>query len=288
MSESRKGQSKPIGSASVYARFQTYLESVCGIMLGDNKQFLVESRLNRILQSRKIANLSELVDILESSPNVNNLKQIVVDAMTTNETQWMRDAHPYDWLRTQLFREIVKQKQSGRREIKIWSAACSSGQEPYSISIQVHEARRAGILPPGFEVKIVATDISKGILEIAQSGTYDSRLVARGLPNEYLHRYFKPIGAGCYVVNPEVKSRIEFKSLNLKENFRMLGRFDIVFCRNVLIYFSAELKSDIIRRIHGSLVPGGYLLLGGSEALNDMTDLYEMVKYRPGIAFKSI
>lgn len=266
-----------------YNEFRDYLQKACGILLGDNKQYLVSSRVGRIMADNSIENLSELVKQMQRGLNSSPLRQSVIDAMTTNETLWFRDSHPYNILKQKLLPEIAKNK--GTHKIRIWSAACSSGQEPYSISMSLEEYKRSamGVLKP---VEIIATDLSRAILDAAQRGRYDSLSIGRGLSQDRLRTYFDKDDNNWCVKSP-IKACIRFRSLNLLESYSLLGKFDIVFCRNVLIYFSPQLKSDILRRIHATLNPGGYLLLGASEGLNNLQDLYEMVQCSPGIIYRA-
>jgi len=264
--------------------FREFLEKACGIVLGDNKQYLVASRLNRLLEQQGIKSLGELVTRIQTQPR-SGLRELVVDAMTTNETLWFRDVYPFEVLKNRLLPEFIKAN-PGQRP-RIWSAACSSGQEPYSLSMSIDEFERSnpGQLRGGCQ--IVATDLSGGILTAAKSAEYDSLSIARGLSSERLNRYFDQSTPGRWTVKQPIRSRVEFRAMNLLDSYTMLGKFDIVFCRNVLIYFSAELKKDILQRIHGTLKPGGYLMLGASEALNGLPDLYQMVQCSPGIVYKA-
>ncbi len=264
--------------------FREFLEKACGIVLGDNKQYLVASRLNRLLEQQGIKSLGELVTRIQSQPR-SGLRELVVDAMTTNETLWFRDAYPFEVLKNRLLPEFIKAN-PGQRP-RIWSAACSSGQEPYSLSMAIDEFERSnpGQLRGGCQ--IVATDLSGGILTAAKSAEYDSLSIARGLSSERLARYFDQTTPGRWTVKQPIRSRVEFRAMNLLDSYSMLGKFDIVFCRNVLIYFSAELKKDILTRIHGTLKPGGYLMLGASEALNGLPEMYQMVQCSPGIVYKA-
>lgn len=264
--------------------FREFLEKACGIVLGDNKQYLVASRLNRLLEQQGIKSLGDLVTRIQTQPR-SGLREQVVDAMTTNETLWFRDVYPFDVLKNRLLPEFIKAN-PGQRP-RIWSAACSSGQEPYSLSMAIDEFERSnpGQLRGGCQ--IVATDLSGGILTAAKSAEYDSLSIARGLSSERLVRYFDQNTPGRWTVKQPIRSRVEFRAMNLLDSYSMLGKFDIVFCRNVLIYFSAELKKDILQRIHGTLKPGGYLMLGASEALNGLPDLYQMVQCSPGIVYKA-
>ncbi|PRB80561.1 protein-glutamate O-methyltransferase CheR [Pseudomonas sp. MYb185] len=265
--------------------FRDFLERTCGIVLGDNKQYLVASRLNRLLEQRGINGLGELMRRIQQQPH-SGLREIVVDAMTTNETLWFRDVYPFEVLKNRLIPEFIR-NQPGQR-LRIWSAACSSGQEPYSLSMAIDEFERTnpGQLRAGGQ--IVATEISSNMLTAARSARYDSLAIARGLSQERLTRYFDEAPPGQWTVKMPVRSRVEFRQLNLLDSYSILGKFDIVFCRNVLIYFSADVKKDILRRIHATLKPGGYLMLGASEALNGLPELYSMVQCNPGIIYQAI
>ncbi|WP_207062400.1 protein-glutamate O-methyltransferase CheR [Motiliproteus sp. SC1-56] len=271
-------------SPQAFQLFRRFLEEACGILLGDNKEYLVSSRLSHILSEQGCASLEDLVKKMQGAAG-NRLKERVVDAMTTNETLWFRDIHPYTIFQQQLLPELSAKL--GGQPLRIWSAACSSGQEPYSISMAIDEVKRTkpGLLRGG--ERIVATDISSTMLEHARRGEYDMLALGRGLSPERLQRYFIKQPTGSWLVKPEVKARVEFRGLNLLGGYGMLGRFDVVFCRNVLIYFSSDLKQQILRKIHSQLKPGGYLLLGASESLGHLTDLYEMVHCNPGIIYRA-
>ncbi len=266
-----------------FEQFRIFLEKACGIVLGANKQYLVSSRLNKLMEQNSIKTLGELVQRMQSMPR-GGLREQVVDAMTTNETLWFRDTYPFEVLKTRVYPELLKANPSAR--LRIWSAASSSGQEPYSLSMATDEFERTNLGQLKGGVQIVATDLSSAMLQACKSGEYDSLAIGRGLSQERLQRYFDPKGAGRFAVKPAIRSRVEFRPLNLLDSYASLGKFDIVFCRNVLIYFSAEVKKDILLRIHATLKPGGYLFLGASEALNGLPDHYQMVQCSPGIIYK--
>jgi chemotaxis protein methyltransferase CheR len=267
-------------SATEYGQFKQKLEQYCGIMLGDNKEYLITSRLRRLLESEKLANLSELIIAMDRNLT---LKGMVVDAMTTNETLWFRDDHPFKIFSEKLLPELAKI----RRPLKIWSAACSTGQEPYSLSIAIEEFKR---LNPGMlgDVKIIATDISPTVLAIAKEGVYPQIALKRGMGDVHLKKYFQQQAEDEWRINDEIKSRIEFRLLNLQTNFSLLGKFDIVFCRNVLIYFSTDFKMDILKRIHGSLQNDGHLFVGASEGISNLSDFYKMQQFNPGISYQAL
>ena len=264
-----------------YDRFRKYLEKESGISLSDNKQYLVASRLGKLLEREKFTKIEELVTALERSGRVSKLREEVINAMTTNETLWFRDSHPF-----KILKELIL-PQMDKRPVRIWSAASSTGQEPYSISMILEEYKqlKPGALKPG--EKIIATDICTNILQHAKQAEYDSLAIARGLSPDNQNRYFEKLSDSVWKVKPHISSRVEFKHLNLIDSFTTLGKFDVIFCRNVLIYFTAETKLDILKRMHASLNPGGYLFLGGSEALSGLSSMFDIVQCHPGIVYKA-
>ena len=263
-----------------YRVFCQFLEAGTGIVLGDNKQYLVKSRLSPLLTRFQIDSLDELIT-KAMSVRERELKTAVIDAMTTNETLWFRDGYPFTLLTDKLFPELAKPGKS----LKIWSAASSSGQEPYSIAMTAleYQARRPGGLPG---LQIVATDISTTMLEQCKSGIYDSLSLARGLSPERRKQFFTPLTDGKMQLQAKVRNMVSFRPFNLLDNYNLLGKFDLIFCRNVLIYFSPENKSKILNQFANSLNPGGYLLLGASESLTGLSDKFEMIRCSPGIIYR--
>lgn len=257
-----------------------FLEKACGIVLGDNKHYLITSRLSRVMADHKLKSLGDIIDNLKKEPGP-RLRESIIEAMTTNETLWFRDVYPFDVLKQKLLPELARKRP---RSVRIWSAACSSGQEPYSISMAVQEflAGNPGTLG---DVQIVATDISPAILKEAKDAHYDAMALARGINPERKQRFFSPQG-NHWEVNPDVRARVRFLSLNLLQSYALLGRFDIIFCRNVLIYFSSESKHDIMARMAKTLNPGGHLFLGASESITSYSDAYDMVRCNPGVVYK--
>ena len=271
-------------SPKEYTEFSHFLRSACGIHLGENKQYLVSTRIRRILLENGISDLGELTQRIQQN-NERELRQRVLDAMTTNETFWFRDKYPYDYLSNTLLPEFSVSK-SGN-VIKIWSAACSTGQEPYSISMVLEESLRKRFGAKPVDGEILATDLSSEALEIAKSGAYDKISVTRGLAEKRIKDFFVEESAGIWTVRPELKKRIRFRPLNLQDTFYLLGKFDIIFCRNVLIYFSTELKVEILTKLHNALNPGGYLFLGSSESISGVNHLFEMLNCRPGVVYRA-
>jgi len=272
-------------SPAEYEEFRHFLQDACGILLGDNKHYLVQSRLGKMVADSGLVSLGDLVGQLRQERSGGALREKVIEAMTTNETFWFRDNHPFKILSELILPGCVKRKQ---RTLRIWSAACSTGQEPYSISISVQEYlnKNPGSLA---DVQIVATDISPSVLEEAKTGYYDAMAVARGLPPEIKDRYFEQDRQHWeqrWRVRADVRNRVRFTNGNLLSSYAILGRFDVIFCRNVLIYFSSDSKIDILKRMAAVLNPGGYLFLGASEAITQYSDAFNMVRCNPGVVYQ--
>lgn len=265
-----------------YNQFREFLERQSGIVLGDSKLYLVKSRLAPLMNRFNIDSLSELV---KRSMQVSEraLRSAVLDAMTTNETLWFRDVYPFDLLKTRIFPEF-KQLQ---RPLRIWSAASSSGQECYSIAMSFLEWRQVnpGALPRGLE--IVGTDISNKVLEQAKEAEYDGLALGRGLSPERQKQFFEAGSAPKSMrVKQEVRQFVSFRHLNLLDSYTLLGKFDVIFCRNVLIYFSSNSKRHILGQMYSSLQPNGYLMLGASESIAGLSDDFEMLRCNPGILYQ--
>lgn len=249
-------------SATEYRAIQLFLSQNCGIELGDSKQYLVKSRLQPLLAKLEIASFTELANALQSATfSAQKLKSAVIDAMTTNETFWFRDERQFAELKDNVLPQLFQQKNGS---IRIWSAACSSGQEPYSIGICAQEAMQAGAKTRSLQ--IIGTDISEAILDEAKKAVYSEAALSRGIDQSAKARYFRKTYDG-YALAPEICQLVRFQQFNLLKSFTALGRFDIIFCRNVLIYFSEPVKRDILARMADSLEPGGYLFLSSTEAM---------------------
>ncbi|MGX5173474.1 CheR family methyltransferase [Aliikangiella sp. IMCC44653] len=262
-------------SNSDYERFKVVLEKQSGILLGDNKQYLVISRLSSFIQENGLTSMGELLDKVTLLSGNQLLKQ-VVDKMTTNETLWFRDSYPFEYLKKTLVPEIRRNSQG----LRIWCAACSTGQEPYSVAMQLEEAAALT------SSEIIATDLSERVLNKAKTGVYQSLELNRGLPKDKLSRYFKQLNPDEWQVNERLRSKIKFQPLNLLNAPYSLGKFDIIFCRNVLIYFSNQNKTKVINGLINNLKPGGYLFLGASESLTRDSQKLEMVRCNPGLVYK--
>lgn len=254
-----------------YAEFARFLAESCGLVLGENRQYLVASRLSRLLDELGYRRVEDLLRALRQS-NDPRLKSRVIDAMMTNETSWFRDGYPFEILRHVVLPELEKHK----KPIRIWSAACSSGQEPYSIAMTVAEWE-ASFPPKTATVSILATDLSESALAEAKAGVYDDLSIARGLSPERLQRYFDKTDKG-YRIKPEIQRRVRFQKFNLLDPYTPLGKFEVIFCRNVLIYFSAQTKRQILDGMARQMDAGGYLFVGASEAVTAYTDAFELFR----------
>ncbi len=268
-----------ISDNGAYDDFCHFLTTVCGIVLGENKQYLVHSRLNKLMTDNDIASLTELVAYLKKYPD-SKLCIAVIDAMTTNETSWFRDEYPYFFLAEKLLPDMC----TARKSMRIWSAAASTGQEAYSISIIVSEFQKkhTGMMMP---VNIIATDISNTVLSGAKEGAFDQMTLDRGMSSERIKNHFEPY-ENMWKLKDSIKRRIEFREFNLLGSYAALGKFDVIFCRNVLIYFSTETKKDILSRIAGVLNPRGYLIMGGSESIANYSDRFDVLRVKGGLVYQ--
>lgn len=268
-------------SPGEYDEFRRFLEEASGIVLGDNKHYLVTSRLTRLLREFEISSLSELLRQMKQTQH-GRLRERIIDAMTTNETMWFRDRYPFEILTSTILPEYSSRKAT---QLRIWSAACSTGQEPYSISMILQEfmLSRPGALTNN--IQIVATDLSPSVLKEATLGVYDKMSLARGIMDDRIKRFFIQKN-DSWEVRPEIRSRVSFRALNLMQSYATLGKFDIVFCRNVLIYFSSDLKKDILTRIAQTMNPQGFLFLGGSESPTSYVDMFDMLRTSQGVVYR--
>ncbi len=267
-------------SSEAYSRFQSFLEEAAGIVLGGNKQYLVDSRLSSIMAEEGVGGLDELVTRIQGT-GAPLLRERVIDAMTTNETLWFRDGKPYELLEQVILPEFA------RSPLRIWSAACSSGQEPYSINFTIEGFREKNPAAAPVRTEIVATDLSPSMLERARRAEYDAMSIARGLTEQHKQKFFTREGQS-WTVKPEYRQPVSFRKLNLRDSYSPLGKFDVIFCRNVLIYFSPELKRDILDRMADALNPGGYLILGSSESVNGYSERYKTERYPQGAVFRPL
>lgn len=245
--------------SQAFAALQAFLLKSSGLSLDKEKKYLVEARLTPVIEQAGLSDLGELVTMIETD---RTLAKKVTEAMTVNETFFFRDRQPFDGFRNAILPELLKNR-SRQRKIRIWSAACSTGQEPYSLAMIVDEEARN---LAGWTVDIVATDIAETVLKKAKDGVYTHFEAQRGLPAQHLVRYFSK-RKDNWVISQHIRSRVDFRQQNLMADFSALGQFDVIFCRNVLIYFAPDQKRDVLSRMAQRLSPDGFLVLGAAESV---------------------
>jgi len=259
-----------------YDFLRKLLKERSGLDLSADKQYLVESRLIPLARKAGMPGIAELVQKMKTGAET--LTSEVVEAMTTNETFFFRDKIPFDHLRETVLPTLLKAR-ANRRSLRIWSAACSTGQEPYSIAMCLKEKAQE---LAGWRIEIVATDLSQEVLEKAKSGIYSQFEVQRGLPVQLLVKYFTQIGE-YWQISPEIRGMVQHRQLNLLQDFSHLGKFDVIFCRNVLIYFDQDTKAGIFGRLARTLEPDGMVLLGAAETVVGISDAFRPHPDRRGL-----
>ena len=248
-------------------RIIDFINKQAGIILTPEKAYFIEARLSPVLREESIASIEDL--IVRAERGDRRLQQRMVDALTTNETFFFRDKQPFEHFRNIIIPELVARRPAGK-PIRIWCAACSSGQEPFSLVMILDEIKsQLG----GRTVEIHASDISENILAKAKSGLFNQFEVQRGLPTKLLLQYFEKVGDN-WRLSQDVIRRVNFFKFNLLDDPKSLGTFDIVFCRNVLIYFDRPTRAKIFDRIADRLAPDGFMLLGGAESTFGVTDRF--------------
>jgi chemotaxis protein methyltransferase CheR len=248
-----------------------------GLVLSADKQYLVESRLLPIARKAGFGNLGELVAALKRG-DTDALMTTVVEAMTTNETFFFRDKTPFENFRSAVLPALLGSRRASRT-IRIWCAAASTGQEPYSLAMALKEMEGS---VAGWRIEIIATDLASGVLAKAQAGIYSQFEVQRGLPIQLLIKYFAKVG-DMWQIAPEIRAMVKFKQLNLLADFSALGTFDLIFCRNVLIYFDQETKISLLNRLGRITASDGYLVLGAAETVVGLTDSFRTVPELRGL-----
>jgi len=259
-----------------YEYLRKILKERSGLDLSADKQYLVESRLVPLARKNGLGGLPELVAKMKTGAEA--LSSDVVEAMTTNETFFFRDKIPFDHLKETILPALM-QARAGRKSIRIWSAASSTGQEPYSIAMCLKE--KAAQLA-GWRFEIVATDLSQEVLEKAKAGIYSQFEVQRGLPIQLLVKYFTQTGE-LWQINADMRGMVQHRQLNLLQDFSHLGKFDVVFCRNVLIYFDQDMKINIFERLGRVMEPDGMLMLGAAESVVGITDTFRPYPDKRGL-----
>ena len=256
-----------------YEYIQQLVRERSGIVLEEDKQYLVDARLTPLLRQEKLSSIQDLVVQLRAK-SYNGLHQSVIEAMTTNETLFFRDAHPFEALKSKVFPDLLEARGT-IKQITIWCAASSSGQEPYSIAML---AKEFFALHPGWSMRIIATDLSRDILARAKQARYSQLEVNRGLPATYMVKYFKKEGME-WQLNQEIRNMVEFREMNLTAPWPAMPTIEIIFLRNVLIYFDVEMKKSILAKARGLMSSDSYLFLGGAETTLYLDNRFEQLYY---------
>jgi chemotaxis protein methyltransferase CheR len=260
-----------------YRFLQEHVYAQAGIVLEGDKHYLFESRLTPIVRQLGLGSINDLCALLLATQE-KEIGRRVVEAMTTNETFFFRDPAQYDAIRTVLLPRLKRDRQDTRK-LRVWSAAASTGQEAYSLAM--------ALLEDGFgdwNIQILGTDFSSQVLDRARSGKYQQIEVNRGLPAALLVKYLRRSGVD-WQLSEAVRRMVRFETIDLRKSMRALGPFDLVFCRNVMIYFDAETKRNILKELHGTLFRGGWLLLGGAETAFGVEEWFERQTIGGAIAY---
>ena len=262
-----------------FEHFATLLKQRSGIELAADKGYLLESRLRAVAGTSGFADVAGLLKAIRTTPD-ERVVEAAIDAMTTNETFFFRDTTPFEHLKS-LLPDLVRERRG--EPVRIWCAACSTGQEPYSIAMLMEE--EAAKLP-GLKVDILGTDLSERCLQKARVGLYSQFEAQRGLTVQRLMKHFDQ-GPEGWKVKPHLQRQVRWRKQNLLGDFRALGTFDVIFCRNVLIYFDRPTKSAILSRLAERLSPNGKLLLGAAETIIGLTTAFQTVPGAPGLCARA-
>lgn len=266
---------------SDYDFIRKVLKERSGYLLAADKQYLIDSRLTPLARQAGFASLDELVQKMKA-PNAGKLLEQVTETMTINESFFFRDKIPFDRFKDTMLPSMLEARASTRR-LRIWCSAASTGQEPYSLAMILKSMKEK---IAGWNIEIVATDISRDVLERARAGIYSQFEVQRGLPIQMLMQFFQQVGEQWRVTD-EIRKMVQFRHLNLIEKFSMLGTFDLVFCRNVLIYFDHKTKSDVLERVAQQLTPEGYLVLGAAETVVGLSESFKPHPEKRGLYMRT-
>jgi chemotaxis protein methyltransferase CheR len=253
------------------------LKKRSGLVLSEDKAYLLESRLNPVARKRGLAGFDELAKEVRNT-NDEKLLVEITEAMTTNESFFFRDQKPFDQFRDMVLPYLLENRAS-RKSIRIWCAAASSGQEPYTLAMMLKEAQAK---LSGWRVEIVGTDISQDILNKAQEGVYSQFEVQRGLPINLLVKYFTQV-EDRWKINEEIRRMVSFRKFNLLDSMSGMGQFDVIFCRNVLIYFDQPTKTQVLNQMSGLVANDGFLYLGGAETVLGISDRFMLIPGQRGI-----
>ena len=259
-----------------------YIYSICAIALDQSKTYLMEGRLGRLVEEAGCESFTGLIEKARREAS-RTIERRIIDAITTNETLFFRDTTPFDLLRHKIVPEVMdRRSKTGASRMRIWSAACSTGQEIYSIAILLKDLLGD---PDRYGVRLLGTDISDSAVARASRGVYNATEIARGLPDALRDKHFARTRDG-WQIRDEIRGLVSFRHQNLMADFSGLGKFDVIFCRNVAIYFSETDKIALFRRIERVLEPNGYLVIGAMESLNGLCPQYEPKRHLRSVYYQ--
>jgi len=272
-------------STTSFEAWRAYIYDLCGIYFQDNKKYLLESRLLKRITHLKLTSFEDYLKFVKFNPQARTEKKYLYEAITINETFFFRNQPQLDALTSKIFTETIEKKRKlGKKKIRIWSAASSSGEEAYSVAMVI-----ADMIMPKFrdiEFEIVGTDINEDVLDRARKGVYKEYAI-RNTPAFFLKKYFTKEGVN-YIINPKLKSMVTFSYLNLADDLKMrnMVNFDIIFCANVLIYFDAKSKVKVVSHLYNSLNRGGYFFIGYAETLHGISKAFKLESFPKTISYK--
>lgn len=268
-----------------FVLLREYIQKECGIVVGDEKVYLIESRLARLVVETNCKSFKEFY-LKAKSDVTRKLRDKIIDAMTTNETLWFRDMKPWTILKEVIIPKFIDDLRTGKKQrITVWSAAASTGQEPYSFAMLIDEAIKREPKVSREQFYILATDISPSALYMAISGRFNSIAMARGMLPGYKDKYFTDTNGVAEII-PEIKKMVVFKQFNLQHDFSKIPTCDLIFCRNVAIYFSPDFKKELFKKIYSKTDKDGYFFIGSTESLIGYSDDFEQLEYQKGVYYK--
>ncbi|MDZ7372338.1 MAG: protein-glutamate O-methyltransferase CheR [candidate division KSB1 bacterium] len=277
---------EPDAEAQALWELRDLIYNTCGMYFSEQRRFFLESRCRRRMNALGMHSYQDYLQLVRDPRQRRGELQLLLDEITVNETSFFRNQAQFEALKHIFLPEIARRKgRIGFRRLKIWSAGCSSGEEPYSLAIVVHEL--ASTILAGWQVEIVATDINHAVLEKARKGLY-TPYSFRNTPPEIINRYFQKLDHEAYQLSPQIMQMVQFRHMNLMDDMAMLFMkgYDIIFCRNVLIYFDLPAKKRVTQHFYNALLDEGYLFVGHSESLFGVNDQFKMVQYPGGLAYK--
>lgn len=267
-----------------FANLRDFIYEKCGIYIADNRKYLLENRLGNRLKKLNLRNFEEYYNVLRYDASKSAELKKLFEVITTNETSFYRNPPQLQVFQDKVLADVLGECRKKGRKLRIWSAGCSTGEEPYTISMIIHELLKSEV--GSWDIKITANDLSERVLQSARKGVYNDYTL-RTTPKEIAERYFD-MNDGVNTVSQDVKNLVSFGQINLKDKVQLkrVERSQIVFCRNVIIYFDDEMKKQVINAFYDNLLPGGYLIIGHSESLHNITRAFKPVHFPGAIIYK--